>query len=213
PELRRLRFVTSHPKDLSDELVIQMRDNPKICEHIHLPMQSGSDDVLFRMNRSYNYNKYLERINKLRDAIPNIAITTDLIAGFPGETDQEFEDTLSAMENIEFDYAFCFKYSPRNGTSAANFENQIPEKIRLKRLQTMIELQRKITLKKFKAQVGNIVEVYVEGFSKKSKQQVSGKTRDFKIAVLNGNETHIGKIVKVYVEDATAGTLLCGVPL
>ncbi|MCB5259441.1 MAG: tRNA (N6-isopentenyl adenosine(37)-C2)-methylthiotransferase MiaB [Candidatus Cloacimonetes bacterium] len=213
PELRRLRFVTSHPKDLSDELVIQMRDNPKICEHIHLPMQSGSDDVLFRMNRSYSYNKYLERINKLRDAIPNIAITTDLIAGFPGETDQEFEDTLSAMENIEFDYAFCFKYSPRNGTSAANFENQIPEKIRLKRLQTMIELQRKITLKKFKAQVGNIVEVYVEGFSKKSKQQVSGKTRDFKIAVLNGNETHIGKIVKVYVEDATAGTLLCGVPL
>ena len=210
PELYRLRFVTSHPKDLSDELVQVMGNGNKLCEHIHLPMQSGSNESLRRMNRSYSYDQYLNRVKALRAAVPNIAITTDLIAGFPGETEEQFELTLSAMREIEFDYAFCFKYSEREGTAAATYLDQLPEEIRLSRLQTMIELQREITLKKFRLSIGKEVEVYVEGFSKKSMRQVSGKTRDFKIAVLDGDESDIGTLAKAKVIDATAGTLICG---
>ncbi|MDD4790791.1 MAG: tRNA (N6-isopentenyl adenosine(37)-C2)-methylthiotransferase MiaB [Candidatus Cloacimonetes bacterium] len=209
PEIYRLRFITSHPKDLSDKLIYQMRDNPKLCEHIHLPLQSGNSDILKRMNRSYSYPQYLNRIEALRGAIPDISITTDIITGFPGESEAQFEDTLDAIRQIEYDYAFCFKYSPREGTEAAGFTDQIPEDIRLQRLQRMIELQREITLKKFKAQIGKTVEVYVEDFSKKSKKQVSGKTRDFKIAVLSGDESMIGTLVRAKVIKATAGTLIC----
>lgn len=209
PELYRLRFVTSHPKDLSDELVQVMGNGGKLCEHIHLPMQSGSNESLKRMNRSYSYDQYLNRVKALRKAVPGIAITTDLIAGFPGETEEQFEATLSAMREIEFDYAFCFKYSEREGTAAAKYPDQLPEEIRLSRLQRMIELQREITLRIYRAQIGKEIEVYVEDFSKKSKDQVSGKTRDFKIAVLDGDESQIGTLAKAKVIDATAGTLIC----
>ncbi|HPF08994.1 MAG: tRNA (N6-isopentenyl adenosine(37)-C2)-methylthiotransferase MiaB [Candidatus Cloacimonadaceae bacterium] len=207
--LHRLRFVTSHPKDFSDDLILIMRDCDKVCEHIHLPMQSGDSGILDMMNRGYSYEHYLSRILKLRDAIPEVSITTDLIAGFPGETEAQFESTLSAMREIEFDYAFCFKYSPRSGTAAADSKDQIPEEIRLERLQRMIDLQREITLKKFRAQIGKTVEIYIEDFSKKSMAQLSGKTRDFKIAVVSGNESQIGKMVMAKVVDATAGTLIC----
>ncbi|MDD2684250.1 MAG: TRAM domain-containing protein, partial [Candidatus Cloacimonetes bacterium] len=125
------------------------------------------------------------------------------------ETEAQFESTLSAMREIEFDYAFCFKYSPRSGTAAADSKDQIPEEIRLERLQRMIDLQREITLKKFRAQIGKTVEIYIEDFSKKSMAQLSGKTRDFKIAVVSGNESQIGKMVMAKVVDATAGTLIC----
>lgn len=209
PELYRLRFVTSHPKDLSDELVQVMGNGGKLCEHIHLPMQSGSNESLKRMNRSYSYDQYLNRVKALRKAVPGIAITTDLIAGFPGETEEQFEATLSAMREIEFDYAFCFKYSEREGTAAAKYPDQLPEEIRLSRLQRMIELQREITLRIYRAQIGKEIEVYVEDFSKKSKDQVSGKTRDFKIAVLNGDESDLGTLKKAKVIQATAGTLIC----
>lgn len=205
----RLRFVTSHPKDLSDDLVSTMAQSKILCEHIHLPMQSGDNESLKRMNRSYSYEQYLSRIKTLRSAMPNIAITTDLIAGFPGETEKQFEATLSAMCEIEFDYAFCFKYSQRDGTEAADYEDQIPEEIRLSRLQKMIDLQREITLKKYRSQIGQEVEVYVEDFSKKSKSKISGKTRDFKIAVLSGTESQIGSLVRARVVNATAGTLIC----
>jgi tRNA-2-methylthio-N6-dimethylallyladenosine synthase len=207
--LYRLRFVTSHPKDLSDELIEVMRDCDKVCEHIHLPLQSGSSEVLERMNRGYSYEHYLSRIKKLREAIPEVAITTDLIAGFPGETDAQFEQTLSAMREIEYDYAFCFKYSPRTGTAAADYSEQVPETTRLERLQRMIDLQRDITLKKYQKMIGKTVEVYVEDFSKKSSAQVSGKTRDFKIAVLSGDQSTIGTLIKARVISATAGTLIC----
>jgi tRNA-2-methylthio-N6-dimethylallyladenosine synthase len=207
--LHRLRFVTSHPKDFSDDLILIMRDCDKVCEHIHLPMQSGDSGILDMMNRGYSYEHYLSRILKLRDAIPEVSITTDLIAGFPGETEAQFESTLSAMREIEFDYAFCFKYSPRSGTAAADSKDQIPEEIRLERLQRMIDLQREITLKKFRAQIGKTVEIYIEDFSKKSMAQLSGKTRDFKIAVVSGNESQIGKMVMAKVVAATAGTLIC----
>ncbi|MDD2360650.1 MAG: tRNA (N6-isopentenyl adenosine(37)-C2)-methylthiotransferase MiaB [Candidatus Cloacimonetes bacterium] len=207
--LYRLRFITSHPKDFSDELIEAMRDCDKICEHIHLPMQSGDTETLQRMNRGYSYEHYLSRVQKLRTAIPNVAITTDLIAGFPGETEAQFEATLAAMREIEYDYAFCFKYSPRSGTQAADYQEQLPETTRLERLQRMIDLQRDITYRKFQNQIGKTVEVYVEDFSKKSKEQLSGKTRDFKIAVLSGKESQIGSLIKAKVIDATAGTLIC----
>ncbi|MCK9557807.1 MAG: tRNA (N6-isopentenyl adenosine(37)-C2)-methylthiotransferase MiaB [Candidatus Cloacimonetes bacterium] len=209
PQMYRLRFITSHPKDLSDELVEEMKNNSKICHHIHLPLQSGNSEILQKMNRSYSYPHYFSRIQVLKQAMPDIGITTDIIAGFPGETEEQFEDTLRAMREIEYDYAFCFKYSPREGTEAATHKDQVPEAIRLERLQRMIDLQREITLKKFRAQIGRTVEVYVEDFSKKNKEQVSGKTSDFKIAVLGGDESMIGTLVSARVIDATAGTLIC----
>ncbi len=207
--IKRLRFITSHPKDLSDELIETMANSSILCNHIHLPMQSGDNEVLRRMNRSYSIEDYMLIVDKLRKAVPDIALTTDLIAGFPGESKEQFEATLSAMERIGFDYAFCFKYSPREGTEAANNENQVPESERLKRLQEMIELQRKITLDKYREMIGKEVEVYVEGFSKKSKKKVSGKSRDFKICVLSGDANDIGTIKRAKVLNATAGTLIC----
>jgi len=207
--LWRLRFVTSHPKDLSDSLIRTMADCDKVCEHIHLPLQSGDDEVLKRMNRSYSSAHYLDIISKLRKAIPDIAITTDLMTGFPGETDLQYENTLRLMREIEFDYAFCFKYSCREGTEAAAYDQQVPESLRLERLQQMIELQREITLRKFQAKIGAQVEVYVENLSRKSADQLSGKTRDFKIAVLSGKADQIGKLVSATVKTATAGTLIC----
>ncbi len=205
----RLRFLTSHPKDLSDELIEVMASCDKVCHHIHLPMQSGDSDILKAMNRKYNYESYLKLTDKLRNAMPDIGLTTDIIAGFPGETDAMFENTLDAMRTIRFDYAFCFKYSEREGTPASGWPNQVPESERLERLQRMIELQRKITLEKFSAQIGNVVEIYVEDLSKKSSQQVSGKTDDFKVAVMSGDGSEIGTLKKAKVIDATAGTLIC----
>ncbi len=207
--IERIRFITSHPKDLSDALIESMASCSKVCEHIHLPMQSGNTRILSSMNRGYSAEHYFDIVTKLRKAIPDIALTTDIIAGFPGETDSEFSDTLAIMQEIRFDYAFCFKFSPREGTLAANFADQLSEDIRIARLQKMIELQRKITLERFRAQIGKTIEVYVEDFSRKSREQVSGKTRDFKIAVLNGMESDIGKLKKANVKDATAGTLIC----
>ncbi len=205
----RLRFVTSHPKDLSDSLIQVMADTKKICNHIHLPLQSGDDVILEKMNRKYTSAHYLGLISKLRKAIPNIGITTDIIAGFPGETEAQFQNTYHMMEEIAFDYAFTFKYSPREGTAAAKFDDHLPEEIRLNRLQQLINLQHSITLTKFKQQIGKIKEVYVENFSKKSEKDISGKTDDFKITVIrDGDKSMIGTIIPVKIEDATGGTLI-----
>lgn len=209
PGIERLRFITSHPKDLSDKLIEVMASCDKVCEHIHLAMQSGNNRILQEMNRKYTAEHFLNLVSKLRKAIPEIGLTTDIIAGFPSESDAEFADTLSIMREIRFDYAFCYKYSPREGTAAASFANQIPEAIRLSRLQAMIDLQREITLEKFQARIGEQVEVYVEDFSRKSKLQVSGKTRDFKIAVLSGDASDIGTLKKAMVVRASSGTLIC----
>ena len=151
--LVRLRFITSHPKDLSSRLIDVMAGSRVLCNHIHLPMQSGDDAVLKAMNRMYSSKDYLRIVHELRNAIPDIALTTDLIAGFPGETEAQFENTLSMMRQIRFDYAFCFKYSNRSGTAAADYPLQVPEEVRLGRLQKMIDLQRGITLEKFRDQM------------------------------------------------------------
>ncbi len=205
--IKRIRFVTSHPKDLSDELINAMAVNSKVCNHIHLPMQSGDDEVLRIMNRKYTSAHFRELVYKLRKAIPEISITTDVIAGFPGETDEQFQRTFDMMQEIEFDFAFMFKYSPREGTKAAEYTNQVAEEIRLERLVKLIDLQTEITHKKYREQVGKIKEIYVEDVSKKSEQELCGKSTDFKIAVFNGTPDMIGTFVKVKVTEAAGWTL------
>jgi len=205
--IKRIRFVTSHPKDLSDEVIQVMAESEKVCEHLHLAMQSGDDDILARMNRGYTSQHFYDITQKLRMAMPDIAITTDIIAGFPGETEEQFQRTYDLMKKIQFDYAFTFKYSPRTGTQAAKFTDQIPEDIRLARLQQLIELQQDITTNKYKEQVGKIKEIYVEQVSKKSDKEMAGKSRDFKITVFPGERSLIGKFVKVKITDAVGWTL------
>jgi tRNA-2-methylthio-N6-dimethylallyladenosine synthase len=206
--IKRIRFVTSHPKDLSDDLIIAMSESDKVCHNIHFAMQSGNTEILARMNRGYTAEHFYGRILKLREVMPDIAITTDVIAGFAGESEEQFMDTYNLMKKIEFDYAFMYKYSPRRGTKAAEFTDQVPEAIRLDRLQRLIEMQRKITFDKYQNQIGKVVEVLVENLSKKSDEEVSGKTSDFKICVFPGSQDLIGKFVKVKITDATAGTLI-----
>jgi len=205
--INRIRFVTSHPKDLSDRLIDIMAKSEKVCEHIHLPMQSGDNEILRVMNRGYTAEHYLGLVKKLRKAMPEIAITTDIIAGFPGETEQQFLNTYKMMKEIEFDYAFTFKFSPRNGTKASEFDNQVPEILRLDRLQKLIKLQQQITHKKYQQQIGKIKEIYVEKVSKKNIHEISGKSRDFKITVFPGSEDLIGKFVRVKITDAVGWTL------
>ena len=205
--VKRIRFVTSHPKDLSDEVIKVMAESEKVCEHLHLAMQSGDDEILKKMNRGYSAGHFFEIVRKLRKAMPDIAITTDIITGFPGETKEQFQRTYDLMKKIEFDYAFTFKYSPREGTKAAEFSDQIPEEIRLERLQQLIELQQNITTKKYRDQIGKSKEIYVERISKKNPNELSGKSRDFKITVFRGDKSLIGKFVKVRIIDAVGWTL------
>ena len=205
--IKRVRFVTSHPKDLSDELIEVMASNPKVCNHIHLPMQSGSTEILKRMNRGYSAEHYQKLIDKLKSAIPTISISTDIIAGFPGETDEQFEMTYRMMENIRFDYAFTFKYSPRSGTKAAEYSDQIPEEVRLKRLQKLITLQEKITYEAYQKQIGKIKEIYVEKISRRDKSEVAGRSKDYKITVFPGDKDLIGKFVDVKITSAVGWTL------
>lgn len=208
-EVYRLRFITSHPKDLSDSLIDVMASHRNISKHIHLPLQSGDNKILKAMNRYYDIEHYLKLISKLRNAMPDIAITTDLIAGFPGETEAEFMNTLQVMDDVQFDYAFCFKYSNREGTTAAEYTNQIPEPERLRRLQEMIDRQRAITHNKFCSKIGKEVEIYAEDISKKNPNQLSGKTDDYKIAVISGSPDQIGTLIRGKVIAATPGTLIC----
>ena len=205
--IKRLRFVTSHPKDLSDKLIEVMATSDKVCEHIHLPVQSGNNEILKRMNRNYTVEHYLEIIKKLRNAIPNISITTDVIAGFPGETDEQFLDTFNLMKEVRFDFAYMFKYSERSGTKATEFSGSVPEQVRLIRLQSLIDQQTEITTQKYRDRIGKVEEIYVESKSKKNIYEMSGKTSDFKITVFEGSEDLINKFVKVQITDAVGWTL------
>ena len=205
--IKRIRFVTSHPKDLSDKLINVMANSEKVCEHIHLPLQSGNNDILSRMNRNYTAEHYLNLVSKLRNAMPNIAITTDVIAGFPGETEEQFIDTLNIMNEVKFDFAYMFKYSERSGTKATELDDQVPEVVRLERLQRLIEAQTEITTEKYKSRIGTTEEIYVESVSKRNPNEMSGKTRDFKITVFDGDESMINTFVKVKINEAAGWTL------
>jgi tRNA-2-methylthio-N6-dimethylallyladenosine synthase len=179
--IERIRFVTSHPKDLSSELIFAIAELPKVCEHIHLPLQSGSNEILKRMNRGYTYEDYMEKARALRDRVPGISITSDIIAGFPGETEQDHHDTIRALIEIEFDGIFAFKYSPRPLTKAAGMQNQVPDDVGSGRLNEILMLQDNITGEGNRSLEGTVQEVLIEGMSDTDKNKLVGRTRSNKI--------------------------------
>lgn len=204
--LLRLRFTTSHPKDLSDDLIRCFKDMKILCPHIHLPFQAGSNEVLRRMKRGYTREHYMELVSKLRRAVPSIAITSDVMVGFPGESLQDFEQTLDMMEKIRFDALFSFKYSDRKGTVAAHMDEKIEEREKSSRLNRLQTLQKEITLQKNKALEGKTVAVLVEGASKKG-GQLMGHTDTNKIVNLPINKGEIGEIVNVTIKTAFVNSL------
>ena len=197
--VKRLRFMTSHPKDLSDELIDVMAHGRNICEHIHLPVQYGSNEILRRMNRVYTVEKYLALVKKIRAAIPNISLTTDLIVGFPGETEDDFKMTLDFLREVQFDMAFTFIYSERTGTPAANFDNKVDDETKHRRLNELMDVQNKISLEKNLRLDGQSVEVLVEGASKTDRNIFTGRTRTNKAVLFPHGEENIGDLISVKV--------------
>ena len=200
--VERLRFMTSHPKDLSDELIAAIANGQHICEHIHLPVQYGNDEILRRMNRVYTVEKYLRLVEKIRAEIPNVSLTTDLIVGFPGETDENFSETLNFLRTVEFDAAFTFIYSKRSGTPAATFKNQIDDETKHQRLDELMKVQNDISLAKNSALVDSVVEVLVEGASKTDEKIFTGRTRSNKLVLFNHGDERAGDIVRVKITHA-----------
>ncbi len=198
--IERIRFVTSHPKDLGEGLVMAMRDLEKVCEHIHLPLQSGSDRVLKLMNRKYTFDEYLRKIEGLRRAVPDIAITTDIIAGFPGETGDDHKATVSALKEIGFDGIYAFKYSPRPMTRAAEMNGHLPEEIRAERLSEILGLQDLITGARNRTLQDTIQEVLIEGPSESDPEKMTGRTRTNKIVnILPSGHVVPGMILRVKI--------------
>ena len=207
--LLRVRYATSHPKDISDKLLFVMAKYPNVCHYIHLPVQSGSNAMLKKMNRVYTREYYLERISKIKELLPNCAISTDIIAGFCGETEQDHQDTLSLMREVGYEYAFMFKYSVREGTKAAEkFEDDIPEELKIKRLEEIIALQQQLSLESNKKDIGKTVTVLVEGVSKRSDQHLFGRNSQNKVCVFPKKHYKIGDYVDVKILRCTAGTLI-----
>jgi len=204
--LHRIRFITSHPKDLSPELIQCFGRLEKLCAHIHLPFQAGSNRVLKAMKRRYTREKYMDLIGELRAARPGIAVTSDVMVGFPGETEEDFEMTLDLIRRVEFDNLFSFKYSDREGTPAAKMGGKIPEPQKLARLDRLQELQRKITLKKNKELIGRSLEILVEGASKKG-LGLTGRTITNKVVNFINDKRYINKLINVTIKRASFNSL------
>jgi len=199
PGIERVRFVTSHPKDFSKELINAIRDCDKVCEQIHLPAQSGSNKILSLMNRGYKIEDYIEKINLLKSNIPGVALSTDIIVGFPGETERDFQATINLIKKIEFDNVFLFKYSPRANTAAAGLPNPIDEKTKKSRFEVLLNLQKSITIKLNKNLEGKVEKILVEGKSKNNFYKLTGRTRTNKVTnFLEGNGL-IGKIIPIKI--------------
>ncbi|MDE6541788.1 MAG: MiaB/RimO family radical SAM methylthiotransferase, partial [Muribaculaceae bacterium] len=206
----RVRFTTSHPKDMSDATIAAMAAHPNICRHVHLPVQSGSDAVLKAMNRKYTREWYLGRIEAIRRAMPDCAITTDLFTGFHGESEDDFEQTLELMRTVGFDSAFMFKYSERPGTLAARtMPDNVPEEVKIDRLNRMIALQNELSAASNRRDIGREFEVLVEGVSKRSVEQWVGRTSQNKTCVFPRGDFRTGDTVRVRVTDASSATLIC----
>ncbi|MFT9493915.1 tRNA (N6-isopentenyl adenosine(37)-C2)-methylthiotransferase MiaB [Anaerosolibacter sp.] len=201
PGLERVRFMTSHPKDLSPRLIEALRDCRTLCEHIHLPVQSGSTVILKKMNRHYTKEQYLDLVHRLRQAIPNIAITTDIIVGFPGETEADFLETLDLIQQVEYDAAFTFLYSVREGTPAAKYEEQVPDDIKHERFNKLLDTLNGIVGRKNALLQDQIVEVLVEGESKSDSSKLMGRTRTSKLVNFTGPKDSIGNVVHVRITD------------
>ena len=204
----RIRYMTSHPKDMSDEMLQVMAAHKNICKFIHLPAQSGSTRILEAMNRKYTREWYLGRIAAIRRILPECAISTDLFCGFHSETEEDFEETLSLMREVGYDSAYMFKYSERPGTYAAkHMPDDVPEDVKIRRLQTMIDLQNKLSEESNRRDIGKEFEVLVEGFSKRSRDQLFGHTEHNKVVIFNKGNRRVGEFVNVRIEDATSATL------
>ena len=206
--IRRIRYMSSHPKDLSPRLMAAIAQNDKVCHHMHLPVQSGSTAILERMNRRYTREGYLQLVEDLRRTVPDIELTTDVIVGFPGETDRDFEDTLSLMDEVGYAAAFTFKYSPRKGTRAAEMEDQIPEAIKKERLKALNELQAKKTAENNQKYLGHRGEVLVEGFDRRQETILFGKLDTFKMVYFPGDEGLLGTYQTVQVTECARNSLL-----
>lgn len=206
----RIRFTTSHPKDMSDDTIATIARYPNICNHIHLPVQAGSNRVLKAMNRKYTREWYLDRIAAIRRAIPDCGISTDLFTGFHGETEEDFQLTLSLMREVGFDASFMFKYSERPGTLASRtMPDNVPEDVKIDRLNRMIALQNELSLESNRRDIGKEFEVLVEGVSKRSTSQWVGRTQQNKTCVFPRGNFHTGDTARVRVDDATSATLIC----
>jgi tRNA-2-methylthio-N6-dimethylallyladenosine synthase len=202
PGLRRIRFMTSHPKDLSFELLEVMAKHDNICKQLHLPVQSGSDTVLKRMNRHYDRDRYMSIVKRAKELMPDVAISTDIIVGFPGETEEDFNDTMSLVEEVKYDSAFTFLYSIREGTPAAKMDDQVPDDVKHARFDRLLDVVKECTYEGNRKYVGRTVEVLVEGLSKNDKSILSGRTGTNKLVQFSGEEKLIGEIVKVKILEA-----------
>ena len=208
PEMR-VRFTTSHPKDMSDEIIAMIASRPNICNHIHLPVQSGSNSVLKAMNRKYTREWYLDRIAAIRRMIPDCGISTDMFTGFHGETEEDFEQTLSLMREVGFDSAFMFKYSERPGTFASKFlPDNISEEVKIDRLNRMIALMNELSLESNRRDVGKTFEILVEGYSKRSRSDMFGRTQQNKVVVFPARDEKVGDFITVKVNSVSSATLL-----
>jgi len=206
--IRRIRMMTSHPKDLSDELIRCFAELPKVCHHLHLPAQSGSDRVLAQMNRRYTHEGYLALVDRLREAVPDIVLTTDLIVGFPGETEEDFQETLRLVQEVRFDSAFSFRYSPRKGTLAAAREDQVEDAVKKDRLARLNAVLNEISLERQRAMKGKAVEVMAEGVSARNPSEMCGRTSGNKMVHFPAREDIApGDMVQIRIDTVKAHTL------
>jgi tRNA-2-methylthio-N6-dimethylallyladenosine synthase len=209
PDLR-VRFATSHPKDISDEVIYTMASRPNICRHIHLPVQSGSSRMLALMRRKYDREWYLERVSKIREVMPDCGLTTDVIAGFCTETEEDHAETMSLMEQVGFDWAFMFAYSDRPGTLAnRTMQDDVPADVKNRRLNEIIELQNRKSLERYRAQIGRTMHVLVEGPSKRDANMLCGRASNNMMCVFPAGNLKKGDYTDVTVTDATSATLIC----
>ncbi|MBO5186905.1 MAG: tRNA (N6-isopentenyl adenosine(37)-C2)-methylthiotransferase MiaB [Prevotella sp.] len=208
PEMR-VRFTTSHPKDMSDETLRVIAEEPNVCKHIHLPVQSGSDRILKLMNRKYTREWYMERVAAIRRIVPDCAITTDIFVGYHSETEEDHRMSLSLMREVGYDSAFMFKYSERPGTYASkHLPDDVPEDVKIRRLNEMIRLQTELSAAANKRDEGKTFDVLIEGYSKRSREQLCGRTEQNKMVVFDKGDCHIGQTVKVKITGSTSATLM-----
>ncbi len=207
--LKRLRFMSSHPKDLNEDVMQAIATLPNVCHHVHLPVQSGNDEILKHMNRRYTRERYLSIIRRLRELVADIELTTDIIVGFPGETEEAFKDTMSLVDEVGFAAAFTFAYSPRQGTVAAKREDQIPESVKKRRLRELNELQAAKTVENNEKYIGYVGEVLVEGFDERGEEtMLYGKYQNFKMVYFPGDPSLLNSYVTVRVLKTNKNSLL-----
>ena len=205
--LKRIRYTSPHPQDMTDDLLNTMLTHENICNYVHLPLQSGSDRILKRMNRTYSRDHFIQLAHRIREILPGVGISTDIIVGFPGETEFEFSDTLTVMEEVKFDSAFNFKYSPRPGTKASEYDDPIPEDIKQQRLEQIIDLQKRHTLERNLDLVGTIQTVLIEKESKMSSHQWAGRTDSNKWVIFDKEDVQIKDMVSIQIKKAKGITL------